>query len=295
MTHHDMTAGITSGRPFYVAEDELQDLDLDASNVPAVTKPASSETVSDFDLTAVTDRVHKLIDGMLASRVEIGREFIAVKAKLEHGEFGKWIAAEFDMTDRTAQNFMNAATAVDGNAALAVLPDKALYLLGAKSTPPEIVEHVATEIKAGNLPTTREIEAHVQAARQEAAQERAAAAKLAAKTKGMSAEDAAKTKATIKAKEEKRAAAKKAKEDARHAEWLRTQEEAEKKSNEAVAFLAEHLGNRFPEFAALYEKANMIPFFHAMRRAARPDGVPAMDRAGEPSNVIALNVKKEVA
>ncbi|TPM61110.1 DUF3102 domain-containing protein [Mesorhizobium sp. B2-2-4] len=283
MTHHDMTADIASGRSTHIDADELTDLDLDTSNVPAAIEPANSETVSDFNIAAVTDRVHKLIDGMLASRVEIGREFIAVKAKLEHGEFGKWIAAEFDMTDRTAQNFMNAATAVQEHQVLAVLPDKALYLLGAKGTPSDVIEKAVTKIKAGNVPTTREIEAEIQTARWKAAEERAEAARAAKKIKGMTAEDAAK----VKAKEEKKAAVQKKKDDAQRAEWKRRQEEGEKSGNDAIAFLVEHLGSRFREFAELYEKAGSVDFLQAMRRAVKSGGVP--------SNVIALNAKKDAA
>lgn len=242
-----------------------------------------SETLSDFDLTTAANRVHKLIDSMKASAVEIGREFMNVKAKPQHGEFGKWIDTEFRMTDRTAQNYMNAAAAVDGNAVLAVLPDKALYLLGAKSTPIAVLEKVVRGIEAGNVPAVRVIEADLQTARKQAAQEREEAARITAKTMGMSKEDAAKKAQKIKDDLKKRAAAKKAKDDARQAEWDRQREENEKRGNDAVAFLAEHLGNRFVEFADLYEKAKMFPFFDAMRRA------------GKPSNVVALNMNKDAA
>ena len=99
-----------------IETDELQDLDLGAGSAvtPSVnSRPGKSETVSDLDLAAAAVRIHKLLDGMKAGAVKVGRELIAIKAKLQHGEFGKWIATEFHMSDRTAQNCMNAATVIE--------------------------------------------------------------------------------------------------------------------------------------------------------------------------------------
>lgn len=244
--------------------------------------PVKSETFSNFDLTTAANRVHKLIDSMKASAVEIGREFITIKAKLPHGEFGKWIAAEFRMTDRTAQNYMNAAAAVNGNAVLAVLPDKALYLLGAKNTHIGVVEKVVKAIEAGHVPAVRVIEADVQAARKQAAQEREEAAKIAAKTIGMSPADAARKAKKIKEDQRKRAAANKAKDEARREEMEREHDESKEVGKSAVAFLEERLGNRFDEFAALYKRANAYGFAEAMRRA-KWGGNPVVDNAGTPS------------
>ncbi|WP_181177755.1 DUF3102 domain-containing protein [Mesorhizobium sp. B2-3-15] len=260
---------------------ELQDFNFStgAAVEIATVKELASETVSDFNLAAVTGRIHKLFDRMKAGAVEIGRAFIVVKSNLPYGEFGKWLDTEFKMTDRTAQNYMNAALAVHENGALAILPDKALYILGAKNTPPEIIEKVVTQIKSGNIPSTRDIEADAMSARKEAAQERLAAAKLAARTKRMAPEDAAK----LTLKEEKRAAARKAREDFERAERKRKREEAEQMSENAVVFLMEHLGNRFAEFTELCQAVDSWTFLHALRRATYP------------SNVVALAAKKDAA
>lgn len=279
------------------AENELQDFDLSPGTTvempPATTVAPNSETVSDFNIVSATDRVRKLFNSMKVSAVGIGKEFITVKAKLPHGAFGKWLDTEFDMTDRTAQNYMNAAMAVQVNEVLTVLPDKALYIIGARTTPSEIVEKVVTEIKAGNVPSARTIKADIQTARKIAAQERVVAAKLAAKTKGMSTDDAAKW----KEKEEKRAVARKAREDAERAERKRKQEESEQMSADAVAFLAEHLGDRFSEFAEIYRAASPYSFLQAMNNAGRPNALNEVPIgcAAKPSNVVPLNVKKEIA
>ena len=46
--------------------------------------------------------------------IEIGRELTAVKDELPHGQFLPWIAAEFEMSDRTANDFMNVANRFGG-------------------------------------------------------------------------------------------------------------------------------------------------------------------------------------
>ena len=41
--------------------------------------------------------------------IKAGKRLIEVKAALPHGEFGKWLAAEFGMSERSARNYMSAA------------------------------------------------------------------------------------------------------------------------------------------------------------------------------------------
>src|SRR3954447_12951496 len=61
------------------------------------------------------------------SYIENGRDLIAIKALLDHGAFGRWLKAEFGMSERTAQNLMNAAELVDGKSAIvSVLPVTAI-------------------------------------------------------------------------------------------------------------------------------------------------------------------------
>lgn len=66
--------------------------------------------------------------------VENGRDLITVKEKMGHGRFGDWLRCEFGWSERTAQNYMNAARAFDELAkrgcspeAIALLPPTALY------------------------------------------------------------------------------------------------------------------------------------------------------------------------
>jgi hypothetical protein len=86
-----------------------------------------------------------------------GKDLLRIKAKLPHGEFGKWIKAEFGMSNSTAQNYMNAAELVDKNPTVAILPPATLYNLGAKGTPAEVVETVSAKIASGTPPKPAEV------------------------------------------------------------------------------------------------------------------------------------------
>ena len=66
-------------------------------------------------------RIRSKLDKAKATFLEIGRDLLSIKAMLAHGEFSKWIEAEFDMTIRTAQNMMNAAELADKHKTLSVL------------------------------------------------------------------------------------------------------------------------------------------------------------------------------
>jgi hypothetical protein len=59
------------------------------------------------------DRIHKL---QRAAVIEVGRELIAIKHRVEHGQFVEWIERECRMSIRTAQRAMQAAEmTVSGN------------------------------------------------------------------------------------------------------------------------------------------------------------------------------------
>lgn len=84
---------------------------------------------------------------------EIGRELIAVKERLGHGRFGDWLQAEFEMAERTAQNFMAVATRFPKSATVADFSPKVLYELAAPSTPDEVVEKATEKAAAGEKVT----------------------------------------------------------------------------------------------------------------------------------------------
>ena len=87
--------------------------------------------------------------------LETGRDLIAVKERLEHGEFAAWIKAELDISMRTAQNFMNGSRLLVGkNATVAFLPPTVIYALAGPSAPVAVVNKILEAVEAGAPITT---------------------------------------------------------------------------------------------------------------------------------------------
>jgi hypothetical protein len=90
--------------------------------------------------------------------LEIGRELVAAKEKLDHGRFIKWVEAEVGITRRTAQRYMAAAKfSVGKSDTVSLLSVGSLYQLSAKATPTKVVDEVVTKTRSG-LVTEAEIE-----------------------------------------------------------------------------------------------------------------------------------------
>jgi hypothetical protein len=98
----------------------------------------------------VTSEIRERIGKAAQSIFEIGSMLLEVKGKLDHGQFGLWLQAEFGWEERTARRMMSVATAfkTDKLSDLNIAPS-ALYLLASPSTDPEVREEVITKAKAG--------------------------------------------------------------------------------------------------------------------------------------------------
>lgn len=81
--------------------------------------------------------------------IEIGRRLIEVKARLGHGQFGAWLATEFEWSQDTATRFMNVAARFSNIPQIAEFAPSALYLLAAPSTPDEVREEALERAEAG--------------------------------------------------------------------------------------------------------------------------------------------------
>ena len=86
--------------------------------------------------------------------IEIGRDLIAVKESIGHGNFLAWIEAEFGMSRQSADRFRQVAEhygskmPIVGN-----LDPTALYELAAPKTPIEVREEIEKMIAAGEVVT----------------------------------------------------------------------------------------------------------------------------------------------
>jgi hypothetical protein len=68
----------------------------------------SSKPTKEF-LCETADRIRQRMTRTAQDIVEIGRELIAVKDRVGHGNFLPWIEREFRMSEDTAARFMNAS------------------------------------------------------------------------------------------------------------------------------------------------------------------------------------------
>ena len=90
--------------------------------------------------------------------IEIGRELTAVKDELPHGHFLPWIAAEFEMSERTAYNFMDVAGKFgDKVATVANFSSKVLYALSAPSTPDTVIDKAVAKTESGEKVTVADV------------------------------------------------------------------------------------------------------------------------------------------
>jgi len=94
---------------------------------------------------------------LLSSYIDTGADLLKIKDKIEHGAFGAWVKAEFCFTERTAENFMNAARLAREYEIISELPPTIVYLLAAPSAPAAFVADVLAEAKKGIIPRVREI------------------------------------------------------------------------------------------------------------------------------------------
>lgn len=100
-----------------------------------------------------TTEIRERMDHIRRSTAEIGQRLRDVKTRLGHGEFGVWLATEFQWSQATAENLMSVATLVEQNRKFYEFEDQfarsALYLLAAPSTPESARQDAVERAAAG--------------------------------------------------------------------------------------------------------------------------------------------------
>jgi hypothetical protein len=99
-----------------------------------------------------------------AAAVDIGRELIAIKERIEHGNFVEWIEHECQMPIRTAQRAMKAAEMVERNDKLSYLLADGLLTLSSRAAKP-IAEKIIGRIDACEKPSASEIKEQIAGAK----------------------------------------------------------------------------------------------------------------------------------
>ncbi len=90
-----------------------------------------------------------------------------MKEKLGHGNYTSWIDAEFNLTIRSAQRYINAAKHFPKSDIVSCLPPSVIYKLAAPSAD-DVREEIVSQIEAGDLVSPTTIVARLNAAKAEA-------------------------------------------------------------------------------------------------------------------------------
>jgi hypothetical protein len=168
--------------------------------------------------------------------IDIGNTLLRVKDKLQHGEWGYWLDAEFSMSTSTAGRYMRVAKwAADKSVTVTNLQPSTLYLFSAKSTPPSMAQEVLDCLSNDSI-SEKELKSRLSSMKNT---KRAAAASSGA-TEGT-------TRPT-----DLQVSAPPAHEQARKFQRLGSEQEAAKA---AVLMLRECLGDQFAKFVTLWGRA----------------------------------------
>lgn len=103
------------------------------------------------------------------SVIQIGKDLIAVKRYLAHGEFVTWVRCEAGLPARTAQAYMHVAKwAAHKSPSVARLPPSVLYLISARSAPEQFVQRLLERVEAGERISAQTIRQEIRAVRHSA-------------------------------------------------------------------------------------------------------------------------------
>lgn len=253
----------------FEALDAIAVPDTEPATLPVVVQPALEGEVivpaTAAELAEAADRIHKLVAGIGGSMFEIGEELVAIKAKLDHGEFGKWVKVSLNIDERTAQRYMSVVEKFDGGKydTVSVLPITVIQKLAAPTVSDVLRDQVLAEINAGNTPAPKDILSRIADAKDKQDKKRAEAHEVARKTEGKTPEQTAK----IKAKLSVDRAAQAAFVAAGRAKLEQERRDCEQAAVDAVALLQQRLGADFAKFRKLLGTAG-YEFNHAMNKAA---------------------------
>jgi Protein of unknown function (DUF3102) len=110
-----------------------------------------------LEVRAVAERIHKRTT---VAVIENGRDLLAVREMPEmKGRFVAWLKAEFNLSEGTAYNMMQAAENLgDRFVTITNIGPSALYALAAPSTPEEVRQEIESRAAAGEKITVAEVE-----------------------------------------------------------------------------------------------------------------------------------------
>jgi Protein of unknown function (DUF3102) len=160
--------------------------------------------------------------------VDVGAALARIKERIPHGQWAKWLLAEFGLTQRSAQNYMAAAGLVAKNETVSVLQPKTLYLLASPSIPEAIRQTVIERFDAGEPMADRAIKEIIGKARIELREVQRRAEEVARD-------------ATLSPRARRSRAQRQAEREREEQEWERKRAYEDEATNKAADLLISHL------------------------------------------------------
>ena len=105
-------------------------------------------------LAEIADRIAKR-GGQFV--IDTGNDLLEAKKLLPHGRFQDWLKDEFDWSERTANNMMNAAKLADESAIISLLRPTAIYALSAPGTPKGTQAEIIADLEAGKDVSSKDV------------------------------------------------------------------------------------------------------------------------------------------
>ena len=124
-------------------------------------QPTSYEPIPPADvafIAAASERIRLRMKRTSEDIIEIGKDMIEVKKRINHGQFGFWLENEFEMTDRTARRFIRVAERFgDKSDIMSDFNPTILYELAVPSTSDEMIEKAQDVAARGEKVTVADV------------------------------------------------------------------------------------------------------------------------------------------
>jgi hypothetical protein len=122
-------------------------------------------------LRSAASRIRERVKASIVGMIATGKDLIAAKNMLNHGAWGTWLQAEFGMTARTAERYMDAARRLaDKSDIVSVLQPTTVYQLAAKSTPEATRVDIVERLEKGETLSAGDIAGQIAQAKHDKAE-----------------------------------------------------------------------------------------------------------------------------
>ena len=110
-------------------------------------------SISQASIDEAEATVDRILNRLRSSIIDTGSDLLSIKDKLGHGQFLEWLNHYFNMSERTAQNYMSTAKRFGTTPQiLDMVPHGLVYQLAAASTPDYVRQAVIGDVVAGTTP-----------------------------------------------------------------------------------------------------------------------------------------------